>query len=491
MSEETPTFGDYVPKNLLGEDHTTRTWLAEQPSIGRMVLIEELKESATKETDSFMADARAKAAVEYPLLNSIYEASTENGRCFFAQELLPGKTLGDRHKAGEKIDPLCLVYVLQSVADANIYHETQGNATSVCSVKDIHVDEHDVVRIRNLAIAGERLADHSVRDVFKLGEELTQMVDQDQPGATRCLTLLSWMRGEEIQKHLTWDEVRGYCEEIERQLRNPAATIALPTSALRPKKRFPYLIPAVAALLVIGAVIGIILMPERKKPVRKAAERPGMVSIEKGKFKTPGGMTVNVTPFQISSHEVTIGEYAEFLSTLELLAKSDSGTVFDHSEQPPEKTNHQPDRWTSFHPVAQQRGTYEGREIGLNTPVVGIDWWDAYAYAKWQKASLPTRQQWLGALMSGAKLPAALPVSEWLPVHEDTPDQCSNGLRGMAGSVSEWTLEKGTNPSNPLGKPLWIIVGGSFETPAQGALTTQWVADRSLRRPDLGFRICR
>mgnify|MGYP006184867211 CR=1 FL=1 len=107
-------FGDYVAKKCLAEDKSTRSWLAEQASVGRMVLIEELKPEAGQEKDSFLADVRAKAAVEHPLVGSIYEASTENGQCFFAHELLPGESLLERRAVGEKVRAphhhTCLVF---------------------------------------------------------------------------------------------------------------------------------------------------------------------------------------------------------------------------------------------------------------------------------------------------------------------------------------------------------------------------------------------
>lgn len=78
MSDQ-ESFGDYLPRECLEETSSTRTWLAEQKSVGRMVLIEELKEEAIAEREAFLKDVRAKAAVEHPLVASIYEASTEDG----------------------------------------------------------------------------------------------------------------------------------------------------------------------------------------------------------------------------------------------------------------------------------------------------------------------------------------------------------------------------------------------------------------------------
>jgi hypothetical protein len=59
----------------------------------------------------------------------------------------------------------------------------------------------------------------------------------------------------------------------------------------------------------------------------------------------------------------------------------------------------------------------------------------------------------------------------------------------MAGSVCEWTRLPAINPANPLGKRMWVVIGGSYLKPGTNSLTREWTDNRSLRRPDLGFRV--
>ena len=68
-------------------------------------------------------------------------------------------------------------------------------------------------------------------------------------------------------------------------------------------------------------------------------------------------------------------------------------------------------------------------------------------------------------------------------------DRTPVGLIGMAGSVCEWTSKQAINPANPLGGKLWVLVGGSYLKPGTNALSREWITERSLRRPDIGFRI--
>ena len=85
--------GDYRLKEMLAENAISRTWLAEQVSISRPVLLEELRPERMDQQEAFLADVRAKAAVDHPLIGSVYEAVAGNDRCFFTFELLSGATL--------------------------------------------------------------------------------------------------------------------------------------------------------------------------------------------------------------------------------------------------------------------------------------------------------------------------------------------------------------------------------------------------------------
>jgi hypothetical protein len=482
-------FGDYKAFECVAESRHTRTWLAEQGSVGRKVLIEELKEGAFGERDSFLADARAKATVEHPSVGSIYEASRGEDGCFFAYELLPGETLGQMVAAGKTMAAIDFVKVLGKIAEANLYHESKKNATSVLDAGSVHIDDHGVVRVANLAVAGERMPDQSLRDTLKLGRALEPLPERGKPGASRCLTLLAWMRGEEVVQPLSWEAVQDYCEQIELQLTEPSDLVAPPTRALRPSRKITWIWGA-AALVAVVPLGGFFLMSSGKKKVSQKSVQTEFVDIEMGNWKTPDNLNVKTQAFRIAEAEVTIGQYAEFLETLELLSADGAEKAFDHPEQPEEKKGHMADDWSNLLAAAKTGELWNDQYVTVNTPVVGVDWWDAYAYAKWKRGFLPTCEQWLAAVLSGAKNPSGIQGSAWLPVTEETMDRTNGGVIGLAGSVSEWTSEARKNPANPLGDELWVIAGGSYLKPGKGALNLDYVPDRMLRRADLGFRIC-
>lgn len=486
----THRLGDYLLKQRIAEGPAIDVWLGEQVSITRPVLIHELRAERLDGRESFLADARAKAGVDHPLVASVYEAVDEAERCFFVVEQLPGSTFAVRRDARLTLQPENLVRWLGRIAEANLQLETRGLAAAPLTLESIHVDEKSgLIRLANLAVSGVRDEGASARDIVCLGESLVPLVATGRPGGTRVLTLLSWMRGEGLAAPLTWGQVHDYCGRIEEQLR--AAAVQVPV--VRPKDRA--LLVALAAVAAIGVIMVAAFLMRSRTEVVVVPERlplPEAVVIPAGQHPAPDGGSGQLPAFGIAAHEVTIGEYAAFLQTLAVLAASGREASFDEQDQPAEKVSHEPTDWASLFAAAEVGGTWQGLAVTLDSPVVGVDWWDAAAFARWRQARLPTQDEWVAALHHGGGegfSPADLPAGEWQAVTAATADVTAAGLIGMAGSVAEWTRLPAANPANPLGPRRWVIIGGSHFRPGNGALNREWTDDRSLRRADLGFRL--
>jgi len=483
-------FGDYHLKKLVDEHPLTRVWLAEQASISRQVLMEELRPECFDQKEEFLADVRIKASVDHPLIGSIYEAVAGEDRCFFAYELLPGTTLEDRLREGGSLQPLLLAKLIRRVSEAQLHHEAAGHRTAPLSLASIHLDEHGVVRLGNTAIAGRRDAGQSTADIARLGEALHSLVADGQPGANRMLTLLSWMRGEGLETPLDWHHVSDICSQIEQQLSNASPTGSVHEATRTGSRRGMLLGAGVIAAMVVLLIGWLVIRrsPQATAPAPRAP-LPEAIMIPGGSHATPDGAMAELKEFRIAAHEVTIGQYAAFLQTLETLAKNKLERTFDHPEQPAEKTSHVPDGWAALIAAAKANGMWNDRRVTLDTPVSGVDWWDAAAYAEWQHAHLPSQDEWFAALRHQVEQPATIPAADLAPVTDATLDRTPTGLLGMAGSVCEWTREKSSDPANPLGPRQWVVVGGSFLKPSSNALSREWTPDRSLRRADLGFRL--
>ncbi|NQT92342.1 MAG: SUMF1/EgtB/PvdO family nonheme iron enzyme [Lentisphaerae bacterium] len=86
---------------------------------------------------------------------------------------------------------------------------------------------------------------------------------------------------------------------------------------------------------------------------------------------------VFVSPFVIDRYEVTNKDYRKFVDHV----KKTGDYTMAHPDAPPLK-EHEADGWN------------DGSLNGDRQPVVGVDWYDAYAYAEWIGKRLPTEAEW-------------------------------------------------------------------------------------------------
>lgn len=479
---------DYTLTKQLGENATTTVWLAEQVSVRRNVVLEQLRDPQSSDREAFIAGVRAKASVDHPLIASVYEAINEQDYCFFTREWLPGDNFTTMMANGVTMKPAQLAHVLKRIAEASIHLEDRGTATSVLTASNIYLNEQQVLRLSNLAKPGVRSDNASALDQKELGSTLLPLLESGTSGYTRVQTLLYWMTGADPEHQLPWSEIRHYADQIEQQLATPVVPMQHSThpklTVVKKKSPMPFVIGALVACLIVGVTVLLSQNKTKNNPAKVVLDLP--IEIPDGEYLGPDGNQVKIRKFWMSAHEVTIREYREFLDSLKVLDENER-KIYDDEAQPPAKENHEPDDWLTIIAAAEKRQTWGDRVLTLNSPVFGIDWWDAHAYCEWKRARLPTQEEWHAAMSYKTNTPLSLKSTGWNDVQN--LDKNGAGFFGMAGGVSEWTRRPASDPSNPLGARLWVIIGASYAKTSNGAQAREWTNNRSLRRNDLGFRI--
>ena len=150
--------GDYRIRRMVSEGTRTRTYEAEQISVRRPVLLERIKPRAMGDievVEAFLGDVRAKAGVDHPVIGSVYEAVHDDEAVFYTREVLDGQTFEKLVSAGVRFEPRQVADILRQIGEAMTYEDGRRIATLSLEPRYLVHGKHNVVRIVNLAVAGD------------------------------------------------------------------------------------------------------------------------------------------------------------------------------------------------------------------------------------------------------------------------------------------------------------------------------------------------
>jgi formylglycine-generating enzyme len=254
-----------------------------------------------------------------------------------------------------------------------------------------------------------------------------------------------------------------------------------------------------------------------------------------------GPARVTLAGFWLGSHEVTRGEFAEFVrATAYVTIAERTPPAFPNAPADMQKPGSavftvpidgNPNwwRWVVGANWRQPSGpTHGAKSPDLREPVVQIAYDDALAYAKWRGMALPSEDQWEWAARSGGADPDA-PPQQTANVYQGqfpfadqgrdgftgrAPVGCfpadKNGVYDLIGNVWEWTSDSAKDGDNaPAAKaadsmsdsdqsaapaaPRNVIKGGSFLCASNYCARYRPAArqfqERSLGTDHIGFRL--
>lgn len=507
--------GSYVIKDRLYSEHDTETYLAVQENIGRKVALVVLKPDQVTNPaaiEKFRERERVKAAIEHPRIAPLYEALQIGEHHFYTREMPHGRTIEELQLAGVKFGDKILVDLIANVCDAMSHAALRGHHYRVLTPRDVSVDgEHQASIVNVFRAPGSKPRDH-VADVKKFLIMLRTLAEG--PKARHLLDEL-------VRESRDWEGMRLRAIDLQEEFREHSLLKRADTKeaqdiqASRQASPLPLWAYVVSAVVVLALIVGIVVrnasLPEPPpKPLKET-----MVAIPAGEFLYQHGEKRTLPAFWIDKHEVTIGQYAEFLDALEK-DKTKAGD-YSHPDQPKGKNRHVPDGWAEYLQAALTAGFFNNQPININCPVANVDWWDAYAYAKWRGNRLPSEEEWERAARGtdgrafpwgddprpqAANLGADYDpkgrggnndgFNYWAAVDKIPLDVTPEGVVGMAGNVEEWTATWGAHPDYPdLLVP--VVRGGHFALAKPGDLLTERFPVQSPKDATLarGFRTVR
>lgn len=522
--------GNYQIQARLGEDAVGVLYKAVQTSVSREVELHTLRpESADEQgVKDFLADASAKANVNHPYVLAVYEAGHDQDVYFFAAEYVEASSVAQIAATGRRLSPQVVLQIVKVAADVFQSFEQNGIRHRVLEAADVLVTPKNQPRLRNIAAHGTFVSPTRPENMAALARILLPLLENDAArNSAGVQNLLQRMLSGDSALTASWAALQPEIQALQPTVvpadaykinAQDRAAIKAVEEAKRRQKR-SMILTMVGSLLLLCAALFSVWWAFLRTPGMKDFNT--MIEIPAGEFIYQDGQKIKLPTFWIDEHEVTIGQYAEFL---DYLAKHpEEAEKFAHPDQPKGKS-HVPEDWEDrdlptgkmygYYTRAKRWGKYKGAKLDLNSPVFGVDWYDAYAYAKWKGRRLPTEQEWEKAARGtdGRKYPwgdkednkrvnsgadyTTDPKAEakvdgwkrWSPVDAVKGDRSPYGVIGMAGNVSEWTatFDEGEGPMT--GSKVPVIRGGNFENAEYTITRRRTVLSPFGRAFTLGFR---
>ena len=463
-------FGKFHVREKLAEQEGVQIYRARKIEDARQVMLHVWNPQQPGDNAKgavFLEEAQAKMRLTHPRVLEVSETGMADSREYFCTEYFGDATLDKALAGGTRLDNGMALQIIGLVAEVCSHCEMRNIPLAPLTAAAVILPKSALPRLSNLALTSEATPTNPTTQMQTLGRLILESIDSTADKAREIAVRLL-----DVESHpLTWEDVENLTSPAP-----PPASIrppVVPSSNPPPKKhRLGWIIAGASlAAAVAGAGLWFLLSPPSTDC--QVPDLGTLVEIPAGPFDYQG-QPASLPKFYISKYEVTIAEYQKFLEDLASHPEKAAGIA--HPFQPPGKS-HVPKGWadqTDINPPtpgylkrAQRDGQYLGATLTPDSPVFGVDWFDAYAYAKWAGRRLPTEREWEKAARGpdqsshpwGDETSGALAnlgfdftpspdakiggekdgFKRWSRVDSPSTDRSGYGVQGMAGNVSEWT----------------------------------------------------
>lgn len=444
---------------------------------------------------------RALARVNHPAVYSLYESIPWENRILVAMEPVLHPSLLHWRLSGQKPSILPCARLGTALASVLAEMETSSIPARQLGEYDYTLSPKETPRLRNPA----SYPGQPETSLLQNAQHLAALLEPLMQGQSKAAPLLQILRNPGTS---AFDLLR-QTREFERQLaevrevrvRKEEREAAEKILKARVIRRWAIGIGSIALTVFLAVYAKVIFQTF-------FLDAPGLLpDVELAVPAGPivrDGETIEVGPFFLDRHEVTIGQYEKFLEAVRTDPRWMRFLPASAQNEKDSPADLEPRDWTEILRRARKQQAYQNQKISRDTPVFNIDFASAAAFAKWKDRRLPTLEEWLRASGGDGRkypwgdsrepAPANLGLKREEQAQRDpgdsflnaAPGESFSGDRGpyghfdLGGNVSEWAV-------GPLQKP--VAMGGNFTDPEPIPLERSRRQDGNRRDPPAGSQL--
>ena len=496
---------NYRVEARIGKGPLGPVYRARQTNIERLVRFYVLDASLNSDKSAiqrFLSNASAKAKATNPVIMAVYEAGESEGVYFYSCEYIPCRSVGQLRESGGTVDETTALSILKAAGEALDYFAREKLDHDLLTENALLIGPANRVRVANIASNQPAQVFDLKAEMRRVGEIVLGVLPPS--GAQKARDLAgqltdpaaappSWAAFLQV---LVTHQPKAVIADAYKLDAQERAAIRVVEESKKRRKRGMIINTLVSLALLATALTVIYIFVIRGSKTATVRDLEVMVEVPAGEFIYQDGQKENLPTFYIDKYEVTIGQYAQFLDFIE--KNPDKIAQYEAPGQSKGKS-HVPAEWADkkdltppfpgYYQRAQRWGRYHEAALDVNSPVFGVDWFDAYAYAKWKGHRLPTELEWEKAARGTDGRKFSWGSSEdpsrantgidldpdpkkggdkdgfkrWNPVDAKKGDTSPFGMVGASGNVSEWTAT--IVPSPEGGGKVPVIRGGNWQSP--------------------------
>lgn len=391
---ELPTkLGIYSLTQMLGVREHSELYLAKQSYVDRVVVIEVLRPNSPPElVEFFQETARRRAAASLPHVVPVLESAQTGHLRYLIQELPQGAPLSARTPEDPPLTMEQAFSFVQSVADLYCACQDQGMAANPLTLDSIYMDGGNF-SFFSPVIAGERSDEQRAGQMEALANMLEALLPPQETQNSNLSIIIHWLRYGYGNMPLEWHPLSSSLSTLQAQ-KYTAQKESIDWRELldpsRLKRRGKRTLRTLRANMVFGIALAVITlltgvgMAVYLYATRDTDELPSVT--DDYIYCGASGRA-----YRVQTHPVSIEAYGLFLQAWSQMSNAQKKELCEGI--PADARNFEPLQWNDQDVAARLGTEWQGRRTTLASPVCGVSYWGALAYARYKKGSLPNAAQ--------------------------------------------------------------------------------------------------